>query len=160
MTIKPRTFGHSAPDALGRKIALSLEGHVLEAIVHREPGAPPEDGVPPFFEAGALIDTGASDVCIDFRLAHALKLRQIDQRTVGTLGGSVLANVYLGILEIPALDHRKLMPLLALRVARVNYSVILGRSFLSDYIVTFDGPNGCCHFIRAEDAYPPPPDDE
>ncbi len=43
--------------------------------------------MPEFLEHGAMIDTGASDTCIDYRIAHALKLRQIDQRTIGTVGG-------------------------------------------------------------------------
>ncbi|MGH7025485.1 MAG: retropepsin-like aspartic protease [Caulobacteraceae bacterium] len=147
----PRSFGPAGPDASSRREQLRVEGHVLDVIIHREPSAVDEEGVPALFEAGALIDTGASDVCIDYRLAHELKLRQIDQQTVATPGGTLLAAVFLGLLEVPDLGYRKLMPLYALRVARSSYSVILGRSFLADYIVTFDGPNGCFHFALPQD---------
>jgi hypothetical protein len=66
---------------------ITIEGIVIDVMVHREPKAAPEDGVPDFIEHGAMIDTGASDTCIDYRIAHALKLRQIDQRTIGTVAG-------------------------------------------------------------------------
>lgn len=142
----PRSFGPGAPDAAGRRERLTVEGYVLDVIIHRMPGSTSEPGASQFYEAGGLIDTGASDVCIDYRMAQDLRLRQIDQQTVATPGGSLLAAVYLGVLEVPALDFRKPMPLFALKVARASYNVILGRSFLSDYIITFDGPSGMFHF--------------
>ena len=145
------TFGPSAPDASGRKERLTIEGYVLDVIIHRMAGAPEETGVSQFYEAGGLIDTGASDVCIDYRMAQTLRLRQIDQQTVATPGGSLLAAIYMGVLEIPALSFKRVMPLYALKVARASYNVILGRSFLSEYVVTFDGPNGLFHFDRPSD---------
>ena len=50
------------------------------------------------------------------------------------------------------------MPLYALKVGRASYNVILGRSFLADYIVTFDGPNRFFHFalpadLRSDDSF-------
>jgi hypothetical protein len=80
--VPPRTFGPAAPDASGRRQHLTVEGYILDVIIHRMPGSPEELGVSQFYEAGGLIDTGASDVCIDYRMAQSLKLRQIDQQTV------------------------------------------------------------------------------
>ena len=156
----PRVFGPDAHDGLGRKIELELGGHLIDVIVRREDGAGPVPGLPSFYETGALIDTGATDVCIDLSIARDLRLRTVDQRTVGTAGGPILASVHVGVLEVPALGFRKLMPLYAFRVRRTNFSILLGRSFLADYIVTFDGPRGCCLFVRPEEAYQLPPDDE
>jgi predicted aspartyl protease len=142
----PWSFGPEAPDAISRQTRLTIEGYVLDVIIHQMPGSPVEADSVQFFESGGLIDTGASDVCIDYRLARALKLRQIDQRTVATPGGSLLAAIHLGVVEIPALNFKQPMPLFALKVAAASYSVILGRSFLRQFIVTFDGPNGHFHF--------------
>ena len=147
----PRTFGPGAPDAFSRREQLKVEGPILDVIIHREPNAAGGGGGPALYESGGLIDTGASDVCIDYRLASELRLRQIDQQTVATPGGSLLAAVFLGVLEVPALQFKKLMPLYALKVGRASYNVILGRSFLADFIVTFDGPNGFFHFAHPTD---------
>lgn len=125
-----------------------IPGHVLDVIIHREPGAKSEDGVRDFFEAGALIDTGASDNCIDYRIAQALKLRVIDQRTISTVGGPVEVNVYLGVFEIPVLGFKKMMRLFAPRIDRLNYQVLIGRSVLKEYLLTFDGPSDQCIFAR------------
>jgi hypothetical protein len=155
-----QTFGPAAPDAEGRKVQLTLGGHLIEVIVHRPDGEPAEPTDLQFWETGALIDTGASHVCIDFRIALDLKLRQIDQGMVGTMGGSVPASIHLGVLEVPALRFKRLMPLYAFRVRRVNFSVLLGRSFLADYIVTFNGPEGYCHFADPGLGLAPPYEDE
>lgn len=68
--------------------------------------------------------------------------------------------MFLGVLEVPALSFKKLMPLYALKVGRASYNVILGRSFLADYIVTFDGPNGCFHFSNPAAPHEPEVFDE
>ena len=156
----PLTFGPLAAGAQGRQEVLKTEGPLLDIIIHREHNAPLVEGVQLHHETRALIDTGASDVCIDYRIAHALNLREINQTNVTVVGGTVPVSVYLGVLEVPALGFKRLMPLYASKVARINYNALLGRSFLTDFVVTFDGPNGCFHFYNAGERYPLPPDDE
>ena len=129
---------------------ITIEGIVIDVIVHREPKAAPEDGVPEFLEHGAMIDTGASDTCIDYRIAHALKLRQIDQRTIGTVGGPIQVAVFLGVLEIPQLKFKRLDRLFAPKIERINYSVLIGRSVLKEFLFTYDGPANLCHFARPQ----------
>jgi hypothetical protein len=129
---------------------ITIEGIVIDVIVHREPHAPPEEGVPEFLEHGAMIDTGASDTCIDYRIAHALKLRQIDQRTIGTVGGPIQDAVFLGVLEIPQLGFKRLDRFFAPKIERINYSVLIGRSVLKEFLFTYDGPANVCHFARPQ----------
>lgn len=129
---------------------VTIEGIVIDVIVHRERIAAPEEGVPEFLEHGAMIDTGASDTCIDYRIAHALKLRQIDQRTIGTVGGPIQVAVFLGILEIPQLGFKRLDRLFAPKIERINYSVLIGRSVLREFLFTYDGPANVCHFARPQ----------
>lgn len=136
---------------------ITIEGIVIDVIVHREHNALPEDGVPEFLEHGAMIDTGASDTCIDYRIAHALKLRQIDQRTIGTVGGPIQVAVFLGILEIPQLGFKRMDRMFAPKIERINYSVLIGRSVLKEFLFTYDGPANVCHFARPQ--VPPDHDD-
>lgn len=110
--------------------------------------------------AGGLIDTEASDVCIDYRMAEELGLKRVDQRMVGIVGASVQATVYMGVVEIPELSFSEVMPLYALKVSRPTHDVLLGRSFLQNFIVTFDGPTGLFHFSRPIVSYEMPEFDE
>lgn len=108
---------------------------------------PVDLGVPvPTVETRGLIDTGASDVCIDYRIAIALGLKVIDQSLVGVVGTSTLATIYLGRLLIPEIGFDRVMPLYALKVRQPTHEVLIGRSVLQNYIVTFDGPAGMFHF--------------
>lgn len=130
---------------------ITIEGIVIDVIVHREPNAASEDGVPAFLEHGA------SDTCIDYRIAHALKLRQIDQRTIGTVGGPIQVAVFLGVLEIPQLNFKRLDRFFAPKIERINYSILIGRSVLREFLFTYDGPANVCHFARPQ--APPDHDD-
>lgn len=123
---------------------VTIEGNVIDVIVRREPGAPMIDGIPNFHESRALIDTGASDICIDYRIAHALALRQIDQTSILTAGGAIEVSVFNGLFEVPLIGFSRMMRLFAPKIDRINYNVLIGRSLLRDYLVTFDGPADLC----------------
>jgi predicted aspartyl protease len=123
-------------------------------------GLPPDEQAPAFHATRALIDTGASGVCIDYRIAHALRLREVDQCTITVVGSSIPAAIFMADLEVPALGYHRTIPLIASKVGRINYNVLLGRSFLSDYIVTFDGPAGCFHFVEAPPHVHAPPEED
>lgn len=136
-------------------------GYTLDVIIRREPGAVEEEGVPNFIETRGLIDTGASDTCIDYKIAHALKLIEVDQTTAIGFGGAVPASVYLADIEMPQIQFRGLMYVLSARVHRGgNYGMLIGRSILKDYIANFDGPSGAFTIYRAGAALPGPVEDE
>ncbi len=157
----PRLYGPDGPSEEPRREALAIDGPVIDIVVRCEPGAErSEEGYPSEHRTGALIDTGASEVCIDYRIAHALDLREVDQRMIVTPGGNILVKVFLGLLEVPSLGFSRLMPLYAPKVERLNYAALLGRSFLKDFYVTFEGPTGRFVFVHKDDAFPPPPEDE
>ncbi len=42
------------------------------------------------------------------------------------------------------------MPLYAVPMKQASHSVILGRSFLKNFIVTYDGPRGVFHFFTPQ----------
>ncbi len=134
-------------------------GHIIDVII-RSAESPAHLRLPQLVRAGGLIDTGASDVCIDYRIAEALDLRRVDQQLVGVVGASVVASIHIGIVEIPELGFSEVMPLFALKVRRPTHDVLLGRSLLQNFIVTFDGPSGLFHFARPNFGYDLPEFDE
>jgi predicted aspartyl protease len=97
--------------------------------------------------ARGLIDTGASIVCISQRIADQLNLVSVDEDDMGVVGGGTIrANIYMGYLSVESLGFRELMRLYAVPMKQPGHSVLLGRSFLKHFIVTFNGPEGMFHF--------------
>jgi len=87
-------------------------------------------------------------VCIDNRIALQLGLKATDMQTLGVVGSEIQATVYAGSLEVPELNYKKTMPMFAPRKSSLAHPVLLGRSFLKDFIMTYDGPNGMFHFAE------------
>ncbi len=130
---------------------MAIFGHILPVHIAGFGPSPPTASLPALVETQGLIDTGASDVCIDYRIALQLGLREIDQATVGVVGGSTMAKIYLGRLIVPDVGFDRVCPLYALKVRHATHEVLLGRSFLENYVVTFDGPAGTFTFAARAD---------
>jgi predicted aspartyl protease len=149
--LPPVTFGPAAANQNERRREAAIFGHLLDVGIERA-GPPGSDET---FETQlttkGLIDTGASDICIDFRLAERLGLKMIDQTMVGVVGATVPAKIYLGRVVIPEIGFDRLMRLYALRVRHATHEVLLGRSLLQNYIVTFNGPAGIYTFATPAD---------
>lgn len=133
---------------------MAIFGHLLSVTIASFGGAPSPGIGDQSIEMTGLIDTGASDICIDYRLALELGLKEIDQRSVGVVGGSVQAKIYLGRLIVPDVGFDRVCPLYALKVRHPTHEVLLGRSFLENYVVTFDGPAGTFTFATKDDFHP------
>ena len=118
-------------------------GHHVPARILRDSLQSVDEGQPHFVGADALIDTGATYVFIDPSVASALNLKQIDQGEIETVGQRVGCAVYSGILEVPDLWFKERLNLWAPTVKRMSYSIVLGRDFLKNFVVTFDGPKDC-----------------
>jgi hypothetical protein len=63
-------------------------------------------------------------------------------------GSSVPATAYMGILDIPDLAFRGIVEIHTVKMKYPSSRVLLGRSFLENFIVTFNGPDGMFHFAR------------
>lgn len=147
------TTGPGAPTAYDRSVELAAVGPILDIVIRsprltRPIGA--SDGPVVKREsitARGLIDTGATNVCIDIRMAVELGLSSTGKESVGVAGGgSLMSDVYAGILEVPQLNFSEMVPFYTLRMRHPTHDVLLGRSFLQNFIVTFDGPQGIFHF--------------
>ena len=104
------------------------------------------DGVPDleFKRVWALVDTGASDNCIDAALAGRAKLPVLDQQLAFGIGGATRVNMYMGRIYIPSLNQLLFQPFLGVDLASSDqrHLVLLGRTFLKPYTFTYRGLTG------------------
>ena len=88
-----------------------------------------------------VIDTGASCICVDSRVAKRLGLVSSDRKPVQMADGRIeTSTIYTARMSIPALGFDDYVQVHAVEMALASQRVLLGRSFLKDYIVNYDGP--------------------
>lgn len=126
---------------------LWVSGPIIEISLH---GADPKileetlDGI---------IDTGASVICLDKRIAIRLGLTAVNRKLMEVADGSqVEATVYMAEMAIAGLGFKDWVEVYALPMTRPSQRVLLGRSFLKNYLVTYNGPEGLFHYYKATPA--------
>jgi hypothetical protein len=90
-----------------------------------------------------IIDTGASVICVDSRIVKRLGLVASGKKPVQMADGRLeTSTIYTARMAIPALGFDDLVQVYALKMqsAAPISRVLIGRSFLRDYIVNYDGP--------------------
>lgn len=92
----------------------------------------------------ALIDTGAGGDCIDDHLARSLGLPITDEGEISGVGGRHHAYIYTARIWVPQLDRLLFQPFTGVKLKQGEqwHQVILGRSFLRPYRLTYDGGSG------------------
>jgi hypothetical protein len=92
----------------------------------------------------ALIDTGAGGDCIDDALARRLKLPIHDEGEISGVGGKHHAFIYTARIYVPQLKKLLFQPFTGVRLYEGEqwHRVILGRSFLRQYRLLYDGLSG------------------
>ncbi|HEX3069367.1 MAG TPA: aspartyl protease family protein [Thermoanaerobaculia bacterium] len=92
----------------------------------------------------ALIDTGASESCIDEDLARHLELPLIDHQVGSGIGGKETFNVYLGHVRIAALGFIQYGRFMGVKLAAGSqpHQALLGRTLLQGMILVYDGRDG------------------
>ena len=97
----------------------------------------------------ALIDTGASTICIDRRVALRLGLQAVDQTSMEVADGTrIPATVYAARVTIPELQFDDYERIAAIDMATPSDRVLLGRSFLRHFITSYNGRDGRFHYHR------------
>ena len=96
------------------------------------------------FELEALVDTGAQDSCIDRLLAAQLSLPVVDRQAVCGVHGLREVDVYLAQIYIPALKFTEYGKFAGVELKEGGHRqhILLGRTFLSHFILEYDGKNG------------------
>jgi len=92
----------------------------------------------------ALVDTGATQSCIDSLLASQLNLPIVDKQAVGGVHGRLEVNMHLAQVHIPALGFTiwGMFAGVHLAAGGQHHKALLGRTFLRNCSMTFDGITG------------------
>lgn len=131
----------------GHPELLVTRGPTLSVQIGFDPRFRPESAARPDIPdqiLAALVDTGATESCIDSEVAGELDLPIFDQRSVsGALGPGLvnmhLAQIYIPDLEITVSGRFAGVHLLA---GGQRHSALIGRSFLSYFQMNYDGQTG------------------
>src|SRR6266705_926422 len=96
---------NDAPGVSGSGLLVAW-GPTLAVNVGFDPNykGPPAMPVPGITDIRALVDTGATECCIDSFLATQLGLPVVDRRPISGVHGSHEANVHLAQVFVPALN--------------------------------------------------------
>ena len=136
------------PDISGSEILVNL-GPTLLVDVGFDPSHDPvanPHGVPlPGIKgAHALVDTGATECCIDSLLAVQLNLPLVNRRQISGVHGSHLANVYLAQVHVPSLGMTMngAFSGVDLKAGGQVHSVLIGRTFLRHFKMIYEGKTG------------------
>ena len=135
------------PERLARAGALLPVQIGLDLSFRSDSGARPQL---PDTLYSALIDTGANVNAIDLALAESMALTLAEQRNIAGIHGRQETNLYLGQIYIPALDftiHGQLAGV-SLSASGMPYEALLGRPFLRNFTMTYDGPTGLVTLSR------------
>ena len=118
-------------------------------VLPSEPGGRPGPTLVPSVQVPALIDTGASESCIDEQLAQQLQLPLIDAALTSGIGGSVTLNIYLAHISIPGLvtEYGRFTGV-HLQAGGQFHRALLGRKLLDDVLLVYDGHTGLVRLAR------------
>lgn len=98
----------------------------------------------PHVNLPALVDTGATLNCIDSSLAERLQLPVVDRKSVIGVHGPVETDFYAAQIYTPVLNwvtHGIFAGLPLANSGQLHYALI-GRSFLKDFTMTYEGRTG------------------
>ncbi len=136
-------FGPAGQDSHERKLTLRSNGPILDVV------AKPSSKFAGL-NCKALIDTGASVNCIDNNRARKLGLIIIDYKIIQSASGQIKTPVYIGVLDIPELQISISGQFYGAELVGIEkiYHYLLGRPFLSDFIFSYNGPEGILHLAK------------
>lgn len=113
-------------------------------------GGPSLEEIP----AIGIVDTGASCVCVDQRILLRLGLTAIDRKQMQVADGTwVTAVAYMARLRVPGLRFDEWFKVFGVKMPTASSRVLLGRSFLQRYHVTYSGPDEIFHWSYAARFY-------
>jgi predicted aspartyl protease len=95
-------------------------------------------------EVWALIDTGATECCIDGELAERLNLPVVDERVCLGIAGPMTVNMHLAQIHVPNLQFTYYGAFAGVNLAEGDsrHLVLIGRAFLQHFTMAYDGTTG------------------
>ncbi|MCU1327492.1 MAG: hypothetical protein JWN34_2862 [Bryobacterales bacterium] len=138
--------GVSGPDSLVRL------GPTLQVDIGFDPSYDPHGTIlpaPGVTGVHALVDTGATECCIDVSLATSLNLPIVDRRNVSGIAGSSEVNVYMAQVHFPSLGKTMYGAFsgVSLLAGGQVHSALIGRTFLRHFTMTYDGTTGIVEIV-------------
>ena len=126
-----------------------------EALVAHGPTLFVDIGFDPQYKSGAvpklaanqlwaLVDTGASESCVDASLAKQLALPVVDRRPVSGISGKHEVDVCLAHIHIPLLGFTiyGAFASVNLLAGGQRHSALIGRTFLQHFVMVYEGYTG------------------
>jgi hypothetical protein len=98
----------------------------------------------PVIDLPALVDTGATDSCIDKLLAAQLKLPVVDRQRIAGVHGAKEVDMHLAQIHVPSL-HVTLYGTFAavdLIAGGMIHHALIGRTFLRHFTMAYNGASG------------------
>ncbi|MCY4531313.1 MAG: retroviral-like aspartic protease family protein [Gammaproteobacteria bacterium] len=122
------------------QVGPSIEVSIGHFRTSGAPPIPPKEDVFTF----ALVDTGATESCIDISLAQNLDLPVVDKMTISGVGGAKTHDVYMAQIHIPDLKFTQYGKFAGVDLDGGGqlHKALLGRSFLQNTIMIYDGLRG------------------
>ncbi len=132
---------------------LVQRGPILQVNIGLDPEYKYESGSAlnsDIMQVPAMVDTGAVFSCIDDDLSRSLDLPLVDRRVFCMLNGKRECNAYLAHMVVPALSLFQHGIFYGLCFAEIDqpYQAVLGRTFLRDMMLVYDGRTGCVRIAR------------
>ena len=119
--------------------ALIEFGPSLEVVVSPfvDPPQPPTEGHTTY----ALVDTGATQSCIDIQIAESLELPVVDFVMIAGAAGASRHPLYAARVAVPALEIFQFGAFagVGLAAGEQPHRVLLGRTFLQGTVMIYDG---------------------
>lgn len=136
----------SGPAGSGSNL-LTLYGPTLLVNIGFDAGFNPQQGKPPIpaiTGVEALVDTGATESCIDSFLAAQLNLPIIDKKPICGSAGQHDAWIYMAQIHVPALAFTLYGAFAGvhLQAGGQRHKALIGRSFLRPFTLTYEGKTG------------------
>jgi predicted aspartyl protease len=100
--------------------------------------------VPGISGVKALVDTGATECCIDQLLAASINLPIVDRVQIAGISGQHIANIYLAQIFIPGIGitHYGRFAGVSLKAGGQAHEALIGRSLLQHFHMTYVGNTG------------------
>jgi predicted aspartyl protease len=105
----------------------------------------------------ALVDTGATECCIDSLLAKQLNLPVVDRRPAEGIGGKKEVDIHLAQIHIPSLNRTVYGRFAGVHLAAGGqaHGALLGRTLLRAFTMTYNGTTGAVTLASPEVATHP-----
>ena len=135
------------PQAPGREL-LVVWGPTIGVDIGFDPNYNPQNPigipVPGIRGVQALVDTGATESCIDSMLAAQLSLPIVDRRQVGGIGGAQVVNIHLAQVHVPSMGQTVYGAFAAVHLVAGGqaHQALIGRTFLQHFTMIYEGRTG------------------